>query len=96
MNYSKAYFDTYKNLPEKLALKYNDLALDNHCYLRIALDNLFKAKWDKIIGKPAYKNLNPFQKSQVISLLESYAKDKRLLLEHNRKSLLYRTKHRQW
>lgn len=92
MNYSEAYFNTYQNLPEKLAKQYANLRFDNHCYLRIALDNTFKAKWDTVIKRPAYKNLSGEQKNKVLSLLQKYQSDQELLLIHNQNSLRWRKK----
>ena len=92
MNYSEAYYQTYKNLPEKLAEFYTDLQFDNHCYLRIALDNTTGGKWDTIIKRPAYKNLTEINREKVLKLLECYFHDKTLLLQHNQISLRYRNK----
>ena len=58
MLFSSEYYHTYQNLPEKLTEKYTDLNFQNHCYLRIALDNIFQAKWDTKIKRPAYRNLS--------------------------------------
>jgi len=38
------YESAYQSLPEKLVEQYTDLNFENHCYLRIALDNTFQAK----------------------------------------------------
>jgi len=92
MLFSSEYYHTYQNLPEKLTKKYADLNFQNHCYLRIALDNTFQAKWDTKIKKPAYKNLNKEELSKVIILLKAYFDDKELLLKHNLNSLRFRGK----
>ncbi|XLS30589.1 acetyltransferase [Flavobacteriaceae bacterium M23B6Z8] len=92
LKFSKEYYNAYKQLPERLTEVYPDLNFDNHCYLRIALDNTLGAKWDTIIERPAYKNLNAEQSLMVRELLSSYEQDKELLLEHNRKSLEWRKK----
>lgn len=86
MNYKEA----YQSLPENLVEQYKDLNFENHCYLRIALDNTFQKKWNKVLKSPAYKHLNNSQLEQVILLLKSYQTDKALLLEHNKKSLAWR------
>lgn len=80
----------YQGLPEKLEKQYPELNFRNHCYLRIALDNTLKTKWDTKLKKPAYKYLLPHQLIAVINLLESYQKSKEVLLQHNRQSLNYR------
>ncbi|MEM6517352.1 MAG: acetyltransferase [Bacteroidota bacterium] len=92
MPYSQQYHETYQNLPEELPKIYPDLNFDNHCYLRIALDNTFKAKWDTKIKRPAYKNLNKPQLEQVLLLLNRYKTDSGLLLRHNKNSLRWRGK----
>ena len=92
MLFSSEYYHTYQNLPEKLTEKYSELNFQNHCYLRIALDNTFQAKWDTKIKKPAYKNLSKEELSKVIVLLKSYFEDKELLLNHNVNSLRFRGK----
>lgn len=92
MNYSEAYYNTYQHLPEELAKQYANLKFDNHCYLRIALDNTFKTKWDTVLKRPAYKNLSPFQLEKVLKLLRTYKSDKDLLITHNQNSLQWRKK----
>jgi hypothetical protein len=90
MKYSKNYYDFYQKLPEKLASHYPNLRLDNHCYLRIGLDAIFKTKWDTVIAKPAYKHLSEEKRKELLLLFNSYLNDKELLLAHNRQSLVYR------
>ena len=91
MPYSKAYENAYEGLPEALAEHYSELSFDNHCYLRIALDELFKAKWDTKIKRPAYKHLSDNQLVNIRRLLNRYKNDKQLLLQHNKQSLAYRS-----
>ena len=62
ITYSQAYYDAYLHLPEDLAAQYTHKRLDNHCYLRIALDNTVGAKWDTQVQRPAYKNITPEQR----------------------------------
>ena len=92
MAFSPAYQNAYLGLPEELAAKYPDLNFDNHCYLRIALDNTLGAKWDSQITRPAYKNLDGSQLNEVRELLRKYKEDRELLLRHNAKSLGFRKK----
>ncbi len=82
----------YLQLPDTLAQKYPDLNLKNHCYLRIALDNVIGTRWDKRIARPAYQNLSTQQRALVISYLSTYLDDKSTLLAHNMISLAYRGK----
>jgi hypothetical protein len=84
------YTNAYQSLPEQLAEQYKNLNLENHCYLRIALDNSFQTQWNKVLKSPAYKHLNNNQLEEVNSLLKQYQKDKNLLLKHNKKSLSWR------
>ncbi|MEM6687631.1 MAG: acetyltransferase, partial [Bacteroidota bacterium] len=65
---------------------------ENHCYLRIALDNTLQTKWDTVIKKPAYKHLTAAQLKQVVQLLESYDGNELLLKRDNTISLNYRKK----
>ncbi len=87
------YKEAYQNLPEKLAEQYKDLNFDNHCYLRIALDNTLKTRWDTLIKKPAYKNLNAEQLEQVVEHLRLYQQSEKLLFEHHQNSLDWRKDH---
>ena len=84
------YQKVYQGLPERLAEQYRDLNFDNHCYLRIALDNTIGAKWDTKIARPAYKNLTKEQLDRVLCLLGQYQTDKAMVLRHNQISLDYR------
>jgi len=90
MNFSKQYYDTYQNLPEELVNIYPNLNFENHCYLRIALDNTFQTKWDTVIDRPAYKNLSPSKMDKVLKLLKHYKTDYKQLVEHNRNSINWR------
>ncbi|MEL6483965.1 MAG: acetyltransferase [Bacteroidota bacterium] len=87
---SKVYQDAYLGLPEQLARNYLELNFENHCYLRIALDQVFQAKWDTKIHKPAHKHLKAKQLEAARNLLTRYLTDKALLLQHNMLSLQYR------
>ena len=83
---TQKYFQLGKTLEER----YPALDFRNHCYWRIALDNVLQGKWDTMIARPAYRNLNQDQLRKVISLLEIYLEDKQLLFRHNQQSLMYR------
>lgn len=90
MTLKASYQKAYLGLPESLAEQYSDLNFDNHCYLRIALDNTIGAKWNTKIPRPAYKNLNKEQLVRVLQLLRQYRTDKAVLIKHNKISLDYR------
>ena len=92
MNFSEEYYEAYQNLPEKLAEFYKELSFDNHCYLRIALDNVYNQKWDTVLKRPAYKNISKEKREVLLSLLKLYFEDKVLLLAHHRNSLRYRNR----
>ena len=92
MNYSKQYYETYQGIPEDLAKQYNDLPLDNHCYLRIGLDHVFQDKWDNKLKRPAYKNITKSKLNELLYILKKYKTDKKLLLNHNKESLQFRKK----
>lgn len=82
--------ETYLLLGSTLESTYPELTFKNHCYWRIALDNVLASRWDKVIQRPAYKNLTESQLREVVALLEKYRSDKHLLMVHNKKSLQYR------
>ncbi len=86
------YREYYRQLPEILVLKYPELNFQNHCYLRIALDNVIGTKWDTRIPRPAYKNLTAAQRGQVIDNLSHYLNDRNMLESHHLISLAYRGK----
>ena len=82
--------EAYENLPNRLVAQYPELPFENHCYLRIALDWLCKAKWDTKINRPAYKHLTEKQKLQLQLLLKGYLTHRKQLLAHHKASLTYR------
>ncbi|WGK64045.1 acetyltransferase [Croceiramulus getboli] len=90
MAYSPYYYSTYQNLPEKLVDTYSDLNFENHCYLRIGLDNIYQAKWDTVIQRPAYKYIQEAEREALLQLLKRYLEDKALLMAHNKDSLQWR------
>lgn len=83
----KIEYKTYSNLLEGV---YPELPFDNHCYLRIALDNEFGDVWSKRIESPAINHLSEQQLKSVINRLKMYATNKDLLIRHNKNSILYR------
>lgn len=82
----------YLQIPDVLVKRYPELKFENHCYLRIALDNVVGTQWDKRIAKPAYKNLSNQQRALAIEYLTLYLDDKNMLLSHNMISQAYRGK----
>ena len=68
----------------------NELNFRNHCYLRIAYDNITDDKWDNKVAKPFVKNATNLQIQYAIDLLHKYVSDKLILLSDNDKSLEYR------
>jgi hypothetical protein len=85
---------TYKSyflqLPKALLSQYPELPLEDHTYLRIALDNAIGTQWELRVPKPAYKHLTSLQRKQVISNLMKYVHNKQTLLEHKSISQAYR------
>lgn len=84
------YNTAYQNLPEQLVELYPELNFENHCYLRIALDQLCKQPWHMKIRKPAYKHLTQSQLEEIRNLLTSYKTQKTVLLQHHQQSLVWR------
>ncbi|AZQ43155.1 acetyltransferase [Nonlabens ponticola] len=84
----KRYFELGNELPDI----YPSKSFQNHCYWRIALDQVISDKWNHKLDSPAYKNLSDEQLQQVIELLEHYKDDEVLLEKHNKQSLRYRGK----
>ena len=83
---------TITKLANELEKQYSNLNFMNHCYLRIAYDNVVNAKWDTLIDRPFTLNASLNQVSKATNLLILYKTDKYLLLEHNKISLTYRKK----
>ncbi|RMB59502.1 acetyltransferase [Dokdonia sinensis] len=92
MNATISYKEHYMNLANELVKTYPEFNFENHCYLRIALDNAVGTKWDTKIARPAYKNLTIVQRALVIDYLAHYLSDRDMLLSHNAISLAYRGK----
>ena len=79
-------------LANDLEKQYTNLNFRNHCYLRIAYDNVLQAKWDTIIGRPFVAKATSDQIDQVNKLLVLYKTNKDLLIDHNKQSLTFRNK----
>lgn len=90
MPFSKAYLETYKGLPELLEKKHKQFNFQNHCYLRMALDHVFEAKWDTKINRPAYRQLSVSQKQNVVTILRRYLTEPHVVLRHHQESITYR------
>ena len=69
-----------------------ELNFRNHCYLRIAYDNIVKNKWDIVVSKPFTKYATQEQLKNTVLLLNKYVTNKQLLLSHNDLSLGFRKK----
>ncbi|MEL7145895.1 MAG: acetyltransferase [Bacteroidota bacterium] len=81
----------YLKLGSTLEETYPHRSFKNHCYWRIAMDNVLSDRWDKHVQRPAYRNLSEEQLKEVVNLLEQYQTDELLLMTHNKQSLQYRT-----
>ena len=79
-------------LANDLEKQYTNLNFRNHCYLRIAYDNVLQAKWDTIVGRPFVAKATSDQIDQVNKLLVLYKTNKDLLIDHNKQSLTFRNK----
>ena len=80
-----------KRLSNLLDNRYkNELNFRNHCYLRIAYDNITSDKWDTKVTRPFVKNATILQLQFAIDLLNKYLYDKLILLSDNDKSLNFR------
>jgi hypothetical protein len=90
MNTSTTYKSYFLQLPQALISQYPELRLEDHTYLRIALDNAIGTQWDLRIPKPAYKHLTSLQRKAVIANLMKYIHSKQTLLEHQAISQTYR------
>ena len=82
----REYFKVASDLEEKCPHP----GFQNHCYWRIALDHFCKTKWDTVLPRPAYKNLDQEELKQDVDLLKSYLEDEAKLLDHNKESPEYR------
>tara|TARA_B100000768_G_scaffold140723_1_gene132231 strand:- start:259 stop:522 length:264 start_codon:yes stop_codon:yes gene_type:complete len=79
-------------LANELESQYPNLNFRNHCYLRIAYDNVLHAKWDTVVSRPFVAKASPDQIDQANKLLTLYKTDKDLLMQHNKRSLTFRIK----
>lgn len=73
----------------KLAVENNWPVRDNHCFLRIAYDNLFERCWYDVLSKkkPVLKQLDSDQLDRVIKILKRFPDE---ICELNKKSIGYR------
>ena len=84
---------TIKRLSNELDLQYSaELNFRNHCYLRIAYDNIVGNKWDVVIKRPFTKYATNNQLQNAAAALLLYKSDKKKLLTDNEKSLGFRKK----
>ena len=89
------FIEEIKNLANFLDKQYNnELNFRNHCYLRIAYDNVIGDRWDKQLEKPFVKYATIAQLETVIEKLNKYISDKSVLISDNSKSLTFRSKHK--
>lgn len=80
-----------KQLSDELDLQYcTELNFRNHCYLRIAYDNIVQNKWDIVIKRPFVKYATENQLQNAAAILQLYKSDKKRLLTDNEKSLGFR------
>ena len=95
MNLSKnKLIEQVKKLSNELDVQYNtELNFRNHCYLRIAYDTTVNDKWDAIIKRPFTKYATEIDLLKAITFLETYKKDKNVLIKDNDKSLIFRKKY---
>lgn len=82
----------YLEMGRELEATYSEMDFRNHCYWRIALDNVLGEKWDRVIDRPAYKNLSENELKEVLERLHIYLQDRDRLLRDNERSLSFRKK----
>lgn len=82
----KLYFDK----GAQLEALYTDTSWKNHCFWRIALDNIVHERWNLVVPRPAYQHLSQHQLEEVVALLERYKHDRNLLEQHNSRSMTLR------
>tara|TARA_R110001632_G_scaffold193621_5_gene314579 strand:- start:941 stop:1225 length:285 start_codon:yes stop_codon:yes gene_type:complete len=90
MDRAATYKSYFLQLPQALISQYPELPLEDHTYLRIAMDNAIGCQWELRVPKPAYKHLTTQQRKQVIANLMNYVHSKHTLLEHRAISMAYR------
>jgi len=74
----------------KLVEKYPNKNLENHCYLRIAYDNVCKGKWTDFFEKPFYKEAPLHKVMKAKGVLEDMMASERIVDSLNEISLGYR------
>ena len=89
------FIDEIKKLSNFLDKKYSsELNFRNHCYLRIAYDNVTGDRWDKQVSKPFVKYATMAQLESVIKKLNIYTSDKLVLIADNDNSLIFRSRYK--
>jgi len=64
-----------------------DLKLKNHCYWRIANDNVFNERWDNVCPRPFYRNATDQALEKSVENLQSMVYNQDRIFELNTKSL---------
>ncbi|SCY33636.1 hypothetical protein SAMN05192588_2337 [Nonlabens sp. Hel1_33_55] len=82
----------YLELGNQLPTVYPDFHFKNHCYWRIALDQVVGDQWNRRLKSPAYKNLSDEQLLTTVNYMKAYQSDEVLLKQHNQESLSWRGK----
>ncbi len=70
--------------------KLNIQNFKNHCYWRIANDNAVNAKWNTVINKPFYKNVDYNTLLKSVTYLKTMLHDNEVIKVLNSRSLNYR------
>lgn len=94
MNDRLTLLDRYKTLLNKvLPASFTKPVRYNHCFNRIVLDWLFQDVWYRHLNssKTAISQLNNIQLQQMIARMELWLQEPHLLVEDNRKSLIWRS-----
>ncbi len=83
--------DDIRKLAFELESHYlNEFDFKNHCYLRIAYDNVLNNKCDMVVKKPFVNNATQKQLEEGLNLLKQYLANRDLLKQHNNCSLNFR------
>lgn len=63
---------------------------EDHCFYRVVLDWLVQDKWDRVLDKPAYKQLTEEQLEKCIDRMYIWIECPSILRRDNKNSLSYR------
>ena len=62
----------------------------DHCFMRVCLDTALGCRWDRVVRRPAIRNMTDAQLAAAVQVAESIAREPGLLAGLNKASLQLR------